>query len=236
VSLLAKSPRRPILCYVTDGRALTVDPADRHNALLERIAAASAAGVDWIQLREKDLTGKEISALIAAAIAKVKSSTPQGTSLTKIIVNDRLDVAIANHAQGVHLGGNSMPTKYVCDWLKRNADRPEAIAQQNFEVGVSCHSLEEALTAEKSGATYLFFGPIFPTPSKETFGPPQGLSRLAEVCNAVKIPVLAIGGITAEKAQSCLNAGAFGLAAIRLFQEQSNLNQAVTKVRPRNLP
>jgi thiamine-phosphate pyrophosphorylase len=236
VSLPVKSARRPILCYVTDSRALTEDPANRRDALLERIAAASAAGIEWIQIREKDLSGREISALTAAAIAKTKNSTQLGTSSAKIIVNDRVDVAIANHAQGLHLGGNSMPAKNICDWLKGNADRHEVTVRQNFEVGVSCHSLKEALVAEKSGATYIFFGPIFATPSKQTFGPPQGLSRLAEVCNAVKIPVLAIGGITTENAQTCLNAGAAGLAAIRLFQELSNLNQAVTKVRPGNLP
>jgi len=227
VSLPAKSPRRPILCYVTDGGTLTEDPANRLKALLERIAVASAAGIDWIQLREKDLNGSEISALTAAAIAKVKSSAHKGSSPTKIIVNDRLDAAIANHAQGLHLGGNSVPTKNVCDWLKKNADHYKAIAQQNFEVGVSCHSLDEALAAEKSGATYIFFGPIFHTPSKENFGAPQGLPRLAEVCDAVDIPVLAIGGITTENAQACINAGAAGLAAIRLFQGQFDLRRTI---------
>jgi thiamine-phosphate pyrophosphorylase len=231
VSLPAKSARRPILCYVTDSRALTEDLANRRDALLERIAAASPAGIDWIQIREKDLSGREISALTAAAIAKTKNSTQQGASSAKIIVNDRVDVAITNHAQGVHLGGNSMPAKNICDWLKRNADRHAATVQQNFEVGVSCHSLKEALAAEKSGATYIFFGPIFATPSKQTFGPPQGLSRLAEVCNAVKIPALAIGGITTQNAQSCLNAGAAGLAAIRLFQNSQDLPSLVAGLR-----
>lgn len=226
----ANTALRPILCYVTDSHALTEDSADRHNALLERIAAAVTAGIDWIQIREKDLSGKEISALTTAVIAKVKNSTPQGRSLTKVLVNDRLDAALAAHAHGVHLGTHSMPAKNIGDWLRQREKNREATIQSGFQLGVSCHSLEEALAAEKSGATYIFFGPVFSTPSKETFGAPQGLARLREVCGAIKIPVLAIGGIAADNAKSCLQAGAAGLAAIRLFQLSSDL-QSLRAVR-----
>ena len=231
MSLPAKFPRRSILCYVTDRHALAANTSKPYDALLESVAAASAAGIDWIQIREKDLTGEEISALTNAAIAKIKQLTQQGTNSTEIIVNDRLDAALANHAHGVHLGGNSMPTKKVCDWLKVNKNNHEATEQDNFQIGVSCHSLDEAFTAEKSGATYIFFGPIFATPAKEQFGPPQGLTRLTEVCNAIKIPVLAIGGITTENAHACLSAGAAGLAAIRLFQNQFDLDRVIYKLR-----
>jgi thiamine-phosphate pyrophosphorylase len=92
-------------------------------------------------------------------------------------------------------------------------------ASGDFLFGVSCHSLEAAQVAESFGANYIFFGPVFATPSKAAFGAPQGLDRLAEVCRAVAIPVIAIGGITLQNAASCIHAGAAGLAAIRLFQE-----------------
>lgn len=221
----ANSGRGPILCYVTDGRALAAGPAHRHDALLEQIAAAANAGIDWIQIREKDLAGKDVSALAAAAVAKITDAIPKGGVPAKIIVNDRLDAALAAHAHGVHLGGNSMPARLVCDWLWKTAERSGGRPSHVFEVGVSCHSVEEALAAEKSGATYIFFGPVFATPSKQQFGPPQGLARLREVCGAIRIPVLAIGGIAAENAHSCLSAGAAGIAAIRLFQAHPNLGR-----------
>jgi thiamine-phosphate pyrophosphorylase len=91
--------------------------------------------------------------------------------------------------------------------------------------------LTAAARAAGDGADYIFFGPIFPTPSKVKFGPPQGLERLAEVCGAIKIPVLAIGGITLENAASCLAVGASGIAAIRLFQDAPNISTLVASLR-----
>ncbi|MFY9583195.1 MAG: thiamine phosphate synthase, partial [Candidatus Acidiferrales bacterium] len=100
-----------------------------------------------------------------------------------------------------------------------------------FLVGVSCHSWAAAVEAEHGGADYLVFGPVFATPSKAAFGPPQGLDRLAEVCRSVRIPVLAIGGVALENASACLAAGAAGLAAIRLFQEAPDLPSVVNRLR-----
>jgi len=88
-----------------------------------------------------------------------------------------------------------------------------------FSIGVSCHSLEDAREAESAGASYIFFGPVFDTPSKRGMGEPQGIARLEEICRSVTIPVIAIGGVSEENAGECIRAGAAGLAAIRMFQE-----------------
>jgi thiamine-phosphate pyrophosphorylase len=196
--------RKPILCYVTDRRALESAPGT--DPLLSAIRNAAAVGVDWIQIREKDLEARALAALVRLAMDGTR-----GTG-AKILVNDRLDVAIAASAAGVHLGEMSLPVETVAQW-RRSAGRME------FQLGVSCHSIEAAKAAERGGADYIFFGPVFSTPSKAAFGPPQEIVRLREVCAAVQVPVLAIGGVTLENAASCMEAGAAGVAAIRLFQE-----------------
>src|SRR5216684_1788056 len=102
---------------------------------------------------------------------------------------------------------------------------------RHFLIGASCHSLDAVRSVASGGADYLFFGPIFATPSKAGFGAPQGLERLAEVCRAVSIPVLAIGGITLANASACLAAGASGIAAIRLFQDARDMSSLVQSLR-----
>jgi thiamine-phosphate pyrophosphorylase len=206
--------KKPILCFVTDRKALTAtagtNPA---GALVECIAQAARASVDWIQLREKDLDGRPLFDLARKAIAAcAAASPPEGENPTRLLINDRLDVALAAGAAGVHLGENSIPIGEVAGWRKRAARR-------DFLVGASCHSLEAAEQAAVAGADYIFFGPVFATPSKQAFGAPQGLQKLEQVCRNVSIPVLAIGGITAENAAACLQTGAAGIAAIRLFQQ-----------------
>lgn len=196
---------------MTDGKSLGA--GDRAGKVLARIRAAVAAGVDWVQIREKDLPARELLALARAA---VRAAAEARSSKVRVIVNDRLDVALAAGAAGVHLGGESLPARDVVRWC-RGGNAPA-----NFLVGVSCHALEQACEAEDAGASYVFFGPVFDTPSKRPFGPPQGVSKLAEVCRAVQIPVIAIGGINGENGAECLRAGAAGVAAIRLFQEPSD--------------
>jgi len=260
VSPLPKSPGAPLLGYVTDRRSLVAaEPPERHKILLQKIASAVEAGVDWVQLREKDLSGKQCGALAREAVRLAASSldqaahqesfahdkTPRAKNSvaaaasstreaaparhrTRILINDRLDVALAAHAGGVHLGDRSLPPQEARR-LVNSLDR------EDFLVGVSCHSLEAAKAAERGGADYLLFGPVFATPSKAAYGAPQGLERLAEVCRAVALPVLAIGGITLENAAACFSAGASGIAAIRLFQDASNLPAliyALRKLRP----
>jgi thiamine-phosphate pyrophosphorylase len=213
--------RRPILCYVTDGRALEAAPAAsdlspgepslplRVRSLRASIRRAVAAGIDWIQIREKDLEVRSLVELVRFAVAEARSAS------TKVLVNDRLDVALAAGAAGVHLGENSLPVESASEW-RRSAGRLD------FRIGVSCHSLESARAAERGGADYIFFGPVFATPSKASFGSPQGIERLREVCATVEIPVLAIGGVSAENAPACVEAGAAGIAAIRPFQDARN--------------
>ena len=218
MSLLNNSGSRsnPLLCYVTDRRSLPgVAPEAWFSALVQKIEQVASAGVHWVQIREKDLSARELAALTRQILwSTALSSKRRGV---RILVNDRLDVALAEHAGGVHLGEKSLPVQEAKRLVQSRS--LQGSGSGDFLFGVSCHSLEAAQTAESSGADYVFFGPVFATPSKAAFGASQGLDRLAEVCRAVAIPVIAIGGITLENAACCQNSGAAGLAAIRLFQE-----------------
>ncbi len=249
ISIQNKFAQRPILCYVSDRKELKKSALrGQHRsreALLERINAAHEAGIDWIQLREKDLSGKDCASLAhdAFQLTKVMSSATQhvhginqnvphhGPTSTLILINDRVDVAIAEQAGGVHLTEKSLPPKEVRRWIKERLARTPQFAKEDFLIGVSCHSIEAAQSAADSGADYIFFGPVFATPSKTAFGAPQGLGRLAQVCRVVKIPVLAIGGITRDNAASCIAAGAAGIAAIRLFQDAADLPSLVSELK-----
>lgn len=196
------------MCYVTDRKALR--SADSAASVVARIRAAAAAGVDWVQIREKDLPGRELLELARAAI---RTAAEVRTGSVRVLVNDRLDVALAAGAGGVHLGGESIPVREVVRWCSSGN------APAGFLVGASCHRLDEVREAERAGASYVLFGPVFETPSKHQFGPPQGAAKLAEVCHTVGIPVIAIGGVNEKNGAECVRAGAAGIAAIRTFQE-----------------
>jgi thiamine-phosphate pyrophosphorylase len=196
------------LCYITDRRALEPKP------LLPWIREAVRAGVDMVQIREKDLPTRDLLGLVMEAV-----DAARGTA-TRLVVNDRLDVALAAGAAGVHLGTQSLPARVVRELVPRD-----------FLVGVSCHSLEETLSAEAGGADYVLLGPIFETPSKLPYGPPLGLAKLREVAAQVKMPVLALGGITVERVRACLEAGAAGIAGIALFQNCDSLAARVRELR-----
>lgn len=206
---------KPIVCYVTDRKTLKSD--DPAADFLARIRAAIAAGADWVQIREKDLPGKKLLDLVRQVVS-ASSSARRGAAqdAVRILVNDRLDVALAAGAAGVHLGRASAPAQEVVRWCRRGNAPPD------FLVGVSCHNLQDALEAVAAGASYVFFGPVFDTPSKRRFGPPQGVERLKEVCQMVQIPVVAIGGVDEKNAAECIRAGAAGIAAIRLFQGEAD--------------
>jgi thiamine-phosphate pyrophosphorylase len=210
----------PILCHVTDRHTLKLAAQkDAISALLDKIQETASAGVDWVQLREKDLSARQLSALTREALRRIAPAA-SGAAKTRILVNDQLDVALAERAGGVHLGESSLGADDVKQLLQSSLPKPPVPA--DFLVGVSCHAWASAEGAAKAGADYIFFGPVFATPSKAQYGPPQGLSRLAEVCRSVSIPVLAIGGVTLENADSCIAAGAKGIAAIRLFQDATD--------------
>jgi thiamine-phosphate pyrophosphorylase len=168
-------------------------------ARLDVIAHNLAAGVDWIQIREKDLSTRALFELVTAAM---KLPNPHAS---KIIVNTRADVAIAAGAAGVHLPSGSPAARF---WK-----RP------GFLIGISCHSLEEVRQAEAEGADYAVFGPIFAPLSKSSVLEPRGLEGLAQAAAAVRIPVLALGGVTHENSAACVSAGAAGVAGISLFQK-----------------
>jgi thiamine-phosphate pyrophosphorylase len=203
-----KMPLQLHLCYITDRHGLGPVPLALH------LQAAIEAGVDLIQIREKDLASRELLGL-----AKTAVDISQGWK-TRIVINDRVDIAIATHAHGVHLGGQSVPPEIV----RRHVDK-------NFLVGVSCHSLDDARKAETDGADYILLGPIFDTPSKRSYGPPLGLNQLSEVATRIRIPVLALGGITVERVRPCLDAGATGIAGIRLFQEGPSIADRIRVLR-----
>jgi thiamine-phosphate pyrophosphorylase len=232
-ALNSMSEERHILCYVTDRCSLAPNSGrSPRESLLSTIAAAATAGVDWIQLREKDLPGKECAELTRAAILRLANlSVPRGSvlNLPRVIVNDRLDVALAERADGVHLRENSLPPGEAKRLVRLSA--ASRLVPKGFLVGVSCHSLEAAQSAATAGADYIFLGPVFLTPSKAAFGAPLGLSRLAEVCRSVSIPVLAIGGINLANVALCFAAGAAGVAAIRFFQEASDLPRLIQVLR-----
>jgi len=197
------------LCYITDRLALGIRP------LPATIQSAISAGLDLIQIREKDLDTRPLLELVQTAVASAHGSA------TRVLVNDRLDVALAAGAHGVHLGGQSMP-----------AERARAALPADFQIGVSCHSAEDVWAAEQAGADYALLGPIFETPSKLRYGPPLGLGTLERALRGVKrMPVLALGGITVERAAECLAAGATGVAGISIFQECDSLAERIAALR-----
>jgi thiamine-phosphate pyrophosphorylase len=185
------------------------------------VERAAAAGVDWIQLREKDFSGKEWEELVHESLRRIS----RAGAATRLFVNDRMDVALACGAGGVHLSENGIPVSEAC--RLRHEFFSSRGEKRDFLVGVSCHSLGASLGAARAGADYIYFSPIFNTPAKANYGPPQGLDRLAAVCRAVSTPVIAIGGISTENAESCLRAGAAGFAAIRMFQDSVDLNDTL---------
>ncbi len=195
----------PVPCDSLPGDSTPLRP----HSLRDSIRRAAAAGADWIHIREKDLAARALVELARFAVAETRV-TP-----SRVLVNDRLDVALAAAAAGVHLGEKSLPLEAVTEWRR-------STGRLDFLIGVSCHSLESARAAEQGGANYIFFGPVFATPSKAAFGAPQGIERLREVCASVEIPVLAIGGVNLENARACITAGAGGIAAIRLFQDAAD--------------
>jgi len=190
-----------ILCYITDRHSLAAG-----ESLLDAISRKLISGPDWIQIREKDLSAHALHALVCAALALPNPRR------VKLLVNSRVDVALAAGAAGAHLPAHSPPPHA---W--------RAIVPSGFLIGGSCHSVQEVQEAEHEGADYALFGPVFPPLSKPSEGPALGLSELSRAAESVRIPVLALGGITNENAATCIDAGAAGVAGISLFQKNKKL-------------
>jgi thiamine-phosphate pyrophosphorylase len=165
-----------------------------HGDVVASAARAVREGVDMIQIREKDLPARDLFDLVCT-IRDLAVGTP-----TRVLVNDRLDVALAAAVDGVHLPGNGLPASRVRPFVKL--------------MGVSTHSVQEAIEAEKAQADFILFGPVFDSPGKAAVG----LEPLKQVVSSVSIPVLAIGGVTRANVSEVLAAGAKGIAGIRLFQ------------------
>jgi thiamine-phosphate pyrophosphorylase len=194
---------RPILYAITSGATTSkTTPEDEEFVnILRLVAAAVAAEISLFQIREKSLSGRVLYELAARAAEITRGS------VTRLLINDRFDVARAAGTDGVQLTELSLPVRVVRE-----------LCGDEFLIGASTHSLERAREACASGADFVVFGPVFETESKRAFGPPQGLDKLREVANALKdFPVIAIGGVTRENAPSCYAAGASGIAGIRLF-------------------
>lgn len=199
----AIADRRPLLYLVTDRRLCAP------GGLVERVEAALRGGVGAVQLREKDLDGGPLHELARALLPICRRFA------APLLVNGRIDVVLATDADGVHLPSDSFRAAEA-----RSLLGPEKI------VGVSTHSPAEVASAAADGADYAIFGPIFATPSKESFGAPQGLERLRQAVAAAPMPLIAIGGITPERARDVYATGVAGVAAIGALLAQADTESA----------
>jgi len=192
---------------VTDRRLM----ADR--PLIDLIGRAAAAGVDRIQIREKDLGGGELHRLALLAVEAIRGKR------STLFINDRLDVAMAVEASGVHVGRSALPP-----------DAARRIGGENLVIGASAHTLDEALGAQDAGADYLFLGPVFHTPSKAAYGPPLGISRLEAILGKVRLPVYAIGGISPQKLDLLRKLPLAGVAMVSAFARAPSVEDLVREV------
>lgn len=191
-----------ILHLVTDRRRLyhgSIESGRPLSCLLRQVQHAIDAGLDVVQIRERDLEAATLAALVSDAVALAKGTT------TRVVVNDRLDVALAAGAAGVHLPANSMPPAAA-----------RRIAPPGFMIGCSVHDAHEAARM-KDDADYLIAGTVWATSSKGSDAPLLGLAGLAAIVRAAAVPVVAIGGVTLERVEEVKACGAVGIAAIGLF-------------------
>ena len=207
----------PLLYYITDRRQFAGNDIEQESHLLATISECANAGVNFIQLREKDLSIRALEELARKAMAALAGFR------TRLLINSRIDVALACGAHGVHLPGKDLSASEARAIFSRaNVAAPV--------IGVSTHSQEEIAYAESHGTDLAVFGPVF---EKNNMANPDGLNQLRQICSrasASAMPVLALGGITLENAQLCLDAGAAGIAGIRVFQD-NDVHMVVKKLR-----
>src|SRR5271155_4347522 len=208
-----------LLYYITDRAAFPGDEITRRRHLLDKISEAASAGVDYIQLREKDLPARELESLAREAMRIILQLRAERRELrTALLINSRTDVAVATTADGVPLPAADVSPADVRQAWKCGVGAPaRANSPEDPLISISCHSPAEVAQAASNRATVALFASVFE--KKDAPGTtPAGLDALRQACRA-KIPVLALGGITLQNAEPCLRAGAAGIAAIRLFQE-----------------
>jgi len=198
-----------------DFRLLLV--TDRHQTngrplvpLLQRVLTDVAPA---IQLRERDLSARELVTL-AREVQAVTASRR-----SHLLINDRIDVALALEGVGVHLRSNSLPVSVA----------RQLLGAQRL-LGISVHAVEEVLSAQSQGADYIVLGPIYETPSKQMFGPPLGIHTLEKACRLVRIPIIGIGGVTAARAREMRRAGAFGVAVITAVLGAADVESATREL------
>lgn len=203
-----------LLYYITNRRQLGDAEPARRTRLLAKIAEAAEAGVDYVQLREKDLTARELEGLAREAVKAVAGSR------TRLLVNSRCDIAIATGAGGVHLPAHDLPANEARAIFAR-------AGVEDLVIGKSCHTADEVREAALRGADLAVFGPVFGKDDAAAAGP----EKLRAACAAAaSIPVLALGRVTLENARVCQEAGAAGVAAIRLFQ-QNDVAETIKRLR-----
>ena len=214
-------PKGCVLYYITDRKAFSGDERTRRRRLLEKIAEAAREGVDYIQFREKDLPTRDLESLAREATRIIggesKLATDHCPLTTALLINSRTDVALSTNANGVHLPANDVSPQEVRAAWQETCGRgrlARELQPRDPIISVSCHSPEEVLQAAVNQATLAIFAPVFEKKKAVL----AGLEALTKACRAT-IPVLALGGVTLQNAASCLEAGAAGIAAIRLFQE-----------------
>jgi thiamine-phosphate pyrophosphorylase len=210
---------RCLLYYITDRSQFRGDEGTRRQALLAKVAEAASAGVDYVQLREKDLSARDLEVLATDVLAALRDNTPRKLEhrepRTRLLINSRTDVALAAGADGVHLRHDDVALREVRRMLELSGHRPSA--PDRFLIAASCHSAADVVRAESEAVDFAVFAPMFGKRNAPGIQP-TGLDALREASNA-SIPVIALGGVTIDNAASCLQAGAAGVAGIRLFQE-----------------
>jgi thiamine-phosphate pyrophosphorylase len=216
-----------LLYYITDRLAFPGDEPARRRRLLDKVAEAATHGIDYIQLREKNLCDRDLESIAREAAQIIHAQqlvSGHRQPATTLLINSRTDIALAANALGVHLRSNDITTQEV-----RSAWLSSGVSLADPTISISCHSPQEVAAAAANQATLAIFAPVFEKKDAPQQSP-AGLNALREAFRA-PIPVLALGGITLQNAHSCLEAGAAGIAAIRLFQE-NEIATIVRELRP----
>jgi thiamine-phosphate pyrophosphorylase len=208
-----------LLYYITGGTLFPGGEQSRRAQLLSKIREAARAGVDYIQLREKDLPVRKLEALAFEAAALIRETSPRtgkGERATRLLINSRTDVALACGADGVHLRSDDVSPKTVGEIWSQASTFARAQAPPAPVIAVSCHTIGDVAKAASAGATLAVLAPVFE--KRDAPGAAvAGIEGLRQAC-LYRIPVMALGGVTLDNARHCVAAGAAGIAAIRLFQ------------------